>query len=475
MAIGRAALSGLRRRQLTLAPSVYVGALVAILFLMVQQGQVTVSDGSEVLAVAQSIVHHGTLTVTQQLGVLGRRGHYYGKYGLGMSVLAVPFIAVGDLIALVVGHKDKVEGFMAASAVPLIMGALAASVWRTASRLGARSFWAAIIAFGTVFGTYALPYGKDFFSEPLTTLGIMLCIESLLADRSTLAGVWISVAVVTRPETIVLLPLFALIVLWDRSLQVAVRFALVGAIGVAVDLLYNLYRFGDPLSTGYHGGFTTPFLHGAVGLLFTSHKSVFLFAPVILACIPGAIRCWPQHRMAVLLAGSNFVAIFVISATWWGWSGNWAWGPRLILPGVLPLLILLASLPRGEQRIAGGLFVVGFLVSASTIIVPTQAQQLDHPAPQAGPSIIRQYQLAPEVISYTAEHPSASRGAGSHRRYLYLWQTNFYREFGKKGLAGAGVGTLILLGMLWAVIRCRPTFEATTSGPLSLDRALSTS
>src|SRR6202012_3831621 len=105
---------------------------------------------------------------------------------------------------LVAGNQAKLEAFFAASLIPLIMGFLAASLFRTTRKLGAGSGWAAVIAVGSAFGTFALPYGKDFFAEPLTTLAIVLSIEFLINGRFELAGVALAVAITTRPESVVL-------------------------------------------------------------------------------------------------------------------------------------------------------------------------------------------------------------------------------------------------------------------------------
>ena len=133
----------------------YVGAAVTLAYLLIQQGQVTVSDGKDMLAVSQSIVHHGTLAVGPQFGVMGRGGHYFAKYGIGLSLLAVPFVVVGDLVSVIAGDQAKLEAFFAASLMPLIMGFLAASLFRTTWKLGAGFRWAAVIAVGSAFGTYA--------------------------------------------------------------------------------------------------------------------------------------------------------------------------------------------------------------------------------------------------------------------------------------------------------------------------------
>jgi cell division protein FtsX len=40
--------------------------------------------------------------------------------------------------------------------------------------------------------------------------------------------------------------------------------------------------------------------------------------------------------------------------------------------------------------------------------------------------------------------------------YLYLWQTNFWREFGMKGLLIGILGSLIIIAMIALLIRAAP-------------------
>ena len=439
--------------------ALYVGAAVALAYLLIQQGQVTVSDGRDMLAVSQSIVHHGTLAVSPRFGVMGRGGHYFAKYGIGLSLLAVPFVAVGDLVSVIAGDQTKLEGFFAASLVPLLMGFLAASLFRTTRRLGAGHRWATVIAVGSAFGTFALPYGKDFFAEPLTTLAIVLSFEFLMNGRYELAGAALAVAVTTRPETVVLVVILPIIVWALRGFREAFVYGTVAAIGAVVDAVYDQYRFGSILKTGYGSeGFTTPFLHGAAELLFSPEKSVLLFAPIVILVVVGAVRLWRAGNcFVVALTLANLLVFFCLSAAWHSWQGGWSWGPRLLLPGVVPTMLLLSALTRKECRVGIGLLAAGFVVSASTILVSTRAQQLDHPLPPVGPSVLRQYQLVPSVTRYTAHHLQKATPVDS-RRYLSLWQVNL-NQYGAKGLAAGIVGSLLLLAALVVVVRRNPIWR----------------
>jgi hypothetical protein len=439
--------------------SVLIGAGVALGFLLIQIGEVTVSDGADMLAVSQAILHHASFAVPAANGAIGRGGHYYAKYGIGLSVAVLPLLAIADVVAIVVKHQSELESFAASSSMPIVMGLLTTTLWRSSRKLGAGPRWATMLAVGAAVGSYALPYGKDFFTEPLTALGIALAFNELLSDRYATAGLALALAVVTRPEAVVLVGAIPLVVWVSRGFRHALICGLAAATGVVVDAAYDLVRFGSLFSSGYRGeSFSTPFLRGAGGLLFGTNKSLILFAPIVILLVPACAWLWRENRYFVLLAITNFAVFFVLAALWHSWQGGWSWGPRLLLPGLLPAIALLARANRLQRRIATGLLVVGFAFSAATLLVPTEAQLRDHPLPLNGPSILRQYELVPTVVSYSVDHLTVKvHVAGASQRYLSLWQVNLGRELGDEGLLFGLVGTIVLLAALvFVMARARP-------------------
>ena len=444
--------------------AVRLGAAVALFLLLLGQAQVTVLDGSSMLAVAQGIVHHGTLAVPPELGVLGHDGvHHYSKYGVGLPLLAVVPVAIVQPIGLVTGRLDLLEAAAAASIMPLVGGALAAALFALGRRLTAPRRAAALVAVGTVLGTYALPYGRDFFTEPLVALGLVVMIERALAGHDMQAGAALAFALLARPQSAAFAPLlFAFLLLRGRGLAAVARTLPPLAVAASVTVAYNLVRFSDPLEFGYKPpadpGFTTPLWEGTTGLLFSPEKSVFLFAPAIVLVPLAAVALWrARERATVAFVLALFAAVFGLSATWWSWMGGWSWGPRLILPGVTVLLALLApwiAIRPGRMRLAAALFAIGFALSLAAVLAPAGAQLLDRRSGTDGPQLVRQYAKLPDLArnSIDAADDAAARDA-DYRRYLALWQANAVRRLGPGGLIPAVLGTLVLLAALVAVAR----------------------
>lgn len=453
-----------------------IGAAVTLLLLLVGQAQVTVLDGSSMLAVAQSIVHHGSLSVPAELGVVGRGGAYYSKYGLLLPLVSVVPVALAQPIGLVTGRVDLLEAAGAASLMPVVGGALSAWLYALGRRLGAPRPAAALVAVGTVLGTYLLPYGRDFFTEPLVALGLVAMVERALAGRELQAGAALGFAILARPQSAAFAPLlWAFLALSGAgglrtaqarrdALRAILRTLPPLAIAAALTIAYNLARFGDPLEFGYKPpvdpGFTTPLFEGVRGLLLSPEKSILLFAPAIVLVPAALVALHRRMRATAALLVALFAVSFVLAATWHSWMGGWSWGPRLVIPGVAVVLAAIGPWigdRASRMRIAGALFVLGFVLSLPAVIAPAGVQLLDRDPAADGPKIVRQARELPQLTRASvraADDPHARDD--DYRRYLALWQAGIVRQLGRVGIPLGIVGTIALLVALWVVARPLP-------------------
>jgi len=446
--------------------AVRLGGAVALFLLLVGQAQVTILDGSSMLAVAQSIVHHGSLAVPPELGVPGHDGvTHYSKYGILLPLLSLLPVLLAQPIGAVTGRVDLVEAAAAASLMPLIAGALGGALYLLGRRLGAARAAAALVAAGAVLGTYLLPYGRDFFTEPLVALAIVVMVERALAGRELQAGTALAFAVLARPQSAAFAPLlFGYLLLRGDGVRAVLRTLAPLALAALATLAYNLYRFHDALEFGYRPpadpGFTTPLLEGAGGLLFSPEKSIVLFAPAIVLLPLALVALWRRDRAITSLLLALFAVTFVLAATWWSWTGGWSWGPRLLIPGVALVLVALGpwiGTSTTRCRVAAVLFALGFVLSFSAVLAPAGTQLVDRRPGTDGPQIVRQYRELPGLTerSIDAATDRSARG-DDYRRYLAPWQPNLVREFGAAGVLPAVLGTLALLAaLLWIVAPLR--------------------
>lgn len=308
-------------------------------------------DEQAVFAVSRNLVYHGRVDESvlfwgapyDEQARVGLDGELYSKYGIGHSLLVVVPIVVARLI----------PGAGLASSAMLLNGLATALTAYFLILAAARQGYSsqASLTVGLLYGlaTFAWVYAKTMFSEPLVALGWMILVWLLLGEidgrRALLAGVAMAATIAIRPASIVLALPFGLL-LWDRRPGVLLRrlmwYSLPIALTALALLAYNWRRFGDPLQFGYSETFNGSITAGLAGFLFSLDRSIFLFAPPVVALFWGFPAFVRKHRglgwMLLVIALFNTL-LYALWPVFWGGP---VWGPRYLLP-MLPLLILLVT------------------------------------------------------------------------------------------------------------------------------------
>ena len=351
--------------------------------LLLAQGYLNAFDSERMYQMAAGLAEYGLPTRFP-----GR--DTWTKYGFGQSLIAVPFYLLGKTADALGGDYGPVTRF-AVSLTNLPLTALLLWVLYRACRRFAGAGVALAVCATFLLTTPTLNYARTFFSEPA---GALLLLTSTLlivpregetaptGRRVLLAGACLGAMIIFKPAFIVYWPVLGLAVLWlawrgrvpstehrepgtadgetsiptnasrftlhalRHVIRMGALFALGPIVGGLVQIAYNYLRYHDVANslfrTGYEReeGFTTPLFEGLNGLLFSPGKSLFLYAPVL---ILAPIGLWLMYRRsfsgrvtASLILALSVVGL-VFNALWWVWSGNFAWGPRLIVP-ILPLL-----------------------------------------------------------------------------------------------------------------------------------------
>jgi hypothetical protein len=365
---------------------------------------------------------------------------------------------------------------------PLITALTGCIVFRVARLLGLSPGWsvAAALAYGVT--SPAAPYARFDFAQPLAGLALTLAVFWVLEaapafspSRLLRAGTSLGVAVLTRPEVILLVPWIAgWLAVQSRprgSRAILARApALLGpvAVGSLLYLLSNGIKFGSPLRTGY-GGTLAPVswehaLQGLAGLLASPEHGLLIFFPLAWLALPGVSRLIGEAgRAGSLIAGllGITLAMYSFFATWWA---GWSWGPRFLVP-VLPLVTLASAAwaadpARGRTpRVAlfTTLAILGFVASLTGILTDFVAFTgwADQIRTAAGPPHFR---------------PGASPLVSGWRflalvpldlAWSKMWRT------GNAGfmLAASGSVALLLSVIAGAAIRCRQLLRVDLARP----------
>ncbi|KKT45237.1 MAG: hypothetical protein UW36_C0009G0005, partial [candidate division WWE3 bacterium GW2011_GWA2_44_16] len=232
-----------------------------------------------------------------------------------------------------------------------------------------------------LFATVNLPMvAQALWQHGVVQLFIILSLLLLYHYRETkklysvlLSGVFLGLAVLSRPTAGLLLPFFVLLAVYfaakqlDQKLSFSAlrtfcQHALLLVAGLvpsaAFFLWYNKVFFATIANQGYSGqiasNWLTPFPVGFLGLWFSPSKGILVYSPVFLFALVGvflAVKLYVRHKSHVeyLIYSAIVLTHTLIIGSWKHWYGGWSFGYRMasdILPFLVLLLVPFVNSPR---------------------------------------------------------------------------------------------------------------------------------
>ncbi len=239
----------------------------------------------------------------------------------------------------------------------------------------------AVVAGVAVGSGMLLPYAGHSFGEPLAVLAeAVLIVQLLVPDRPDARATRLVTAApalaasaflaAVAKETLVLsLACFAAAALvvarHDRAVirRRAAAVAVGSVVGVVANMAFNVFRFGGLRNVQYFRE-TRPgparAVVNAVSLLVAPNGGLvwFWLAAAAALAVLGAMVCWPgrlagRERLAAGAALAGFGIGLVSLGLWWGPFGWYSWGPRLLLPFLVPPLVVALELAAPGRWLAG--------------------------------------------------------------------------------------------------------------------------
>jgi hypothetical protein len=362
-----------------------------------------IPDGREMLSAGAALAFHGEMGVSRDFGNAVPRpgGDAFSRYGLGQSLAEIPFLWAARVL-----HAVAPSASSAPLLVLLPILSLTAAAWglaRAAGLLGASPAAQLLCGAGLVLSTHLWGYSGSDFSEPLQAGLLGLGLAALAVHRTSpsrrsafaAAALLGALPLVKSLLWIVTLPLAATLFLrpgprigeegapprrrgkGNNHGQAFTPTLLLGAaIPAAVWLVLELVRFGRPFG-GYPGeDFSYPALTGLLRLTLLPNKGLLFYAPVCLLAVPGLLALRRRDPALALGLAASIAAVFASAARWWAWDGQAAWGPRLITPALVPLLLLVATgygAGAAWRRLGAGLFAAGAAVNLVGALQPFPA------------------------------------------------------------------------------------------------------
>jgi hypothetical protein len=326
-------------------------------------------DGNSMLAVADSLVVRHNMTVTAELGTIGRNGQSYSNWYPLQSFLAIPFVYLGVLSS----HAFHLPTHYVEALFALILPALETAgtvpfVYLIAESVGSAPLGAWLAAVAYAFGTIAMVTARDFFADPLIAFLIAGSLYFVFEDNIPLAAALSGLAVLAKPTGILVGLILSVYLLMKRPSWQSVIPAIGSGIGLACYCAYNFYRFGNLFTFGHSWSyFSLSFIpQGVAGLLVSPGGGLIWFCPCAALAVVAFRRAGKRPEALVIVA--TFTAFVLLHAFWSASLGGWDWGPRLLLP-TLPGVVALTGVMTGKwQKALALLAAAGFLTTAPTLV-----------------------------------------------------------------------------------------------------------
>ena len=374
-------------------------------------------------ALVRAIVNDHTLIIDPYHLATGdeafANGHYYSDKAPGISLSAVPAVALAHVFMRPFhGDPETYAGIALLSYLSTVFtaGLLTAlagvSLFRLCVELGstpgAALFAAITFGLGTPIWTLATIFIGHAFSAALLVLAFASACRADDGDwrRGALVGLYAGWATVSEfPAAIpaVILAMMTLINVWPRGRAATVR--TVGALTAtalacaAVLMVYQYACFGSPFHIAYSSepeyvgmqqgvfGVELPKMLRLRRILFGDYRGLLPLAPVLAAAPVGLalmMRRAGSARRAAIVASIIAVFYVLLNASYVYWEGGWSYGPRHASPSIPFLCIGLAALwtaaprlVRGALALASAYGIAITLIAVSTMPLPPN--NLRHP------------------------------------------------------------------------------------------------
>jgi hypothetical protein len=362
--------------------------VLASLYALSGPGRIDMIDGQYRYEVARHVLTEGRPILRDPAlpnRIVGRDGEAYSA-GPGRAVTALPLVGLGLLFE----HQNHELTHFLFSFTSALLSAIAGVVlFMLYELLGVGRMRALGWTFVVACCTLMWPLATSTFDQAQHACIVLVSVYAGLqaARRDSpwcafLAGAAAGALISCQEVYVVLAPTLVLACLRDgETIKQLIRarrffaFAAGGALVVALLVLHNLWWLGSPLASTTGSSNVLPLfgnpVMGAIGLLFSPGKSVFLYSPPLLLAVFGWRHLRARHRSLArtiaIIVGVHFALI--ASLTFWG--GDWAWGPRYIVV-TLPLICLSLPFVRVRRAVTVAIVGVGLCVQLLAISVDHQ-------------------------------------------------------------------------------------------------------
>lgn len=344
-----------------------------LVYLAVSRHEVVAYDAMSMVAVAINLTNHFKLNTVGAFDDYLHLSTPYSPYGIGLSVLVVPFYALSKLF----GH----ELLLISLVNPLITAVAGVMVFAIGREMRWGRWMSVLAAVTFGFLTMALQSTTELFSEPIVALCILILVWAMLRWRhqwrwaALVIGITSAAVIQFRSDSILTvwigllaLPMF---VGWEEIRKPRNVAAIVLPVLPSLAFLawYNDRRFKSIFVFSYGGQtFHTPIGRGLEGLLLSPGKSIFLFNPIALLGLVGIGIFLFRDRPVAVLFMLLIIPRILFFSKWDSWDGGVSWGPRFLEP-VVALFVIAAVEVLVSSRDKKGWDLLARLAFAGLVVL----------------------------------------------------------------------------------------------------------
>lgn len=278
--------------------------------------------------------------------------HYYSDKAPLPSLLIIPFFGLCKIIGFIspdngsyYGRHVYIIGSLICGVVPFVL-ILLLTLKRIAGSTGFSPWLLGTLPF---YSSFLFVFAGTSFNHMLSALFILLAYIFLKDRKYFQAGLFSGLAFLCEYIVAVMIAVWILQILWNEKKLKPLMITGLGLLpSIIMILIYNFMITGNPFTMLYkfhtyqdlhqNYGFSHPSFQSLWGLLFSSYKGMFFYAPVLFLIVfiilkndyKKSFKDIFKNLLSNYLLIPCFVIILVTSA-YFGWWGGWTFGPRLIL------------------------------------------------------------------------------------------------------------------------------------------------
>ena len=336
---------------------IYIGLILGILF---SSGQIENPDTHLRLSQTRIILQEGKFGLSDDVGedlhgniAINENGQRYMVYNPGQTIVFIPIYFIARLLCSNEVNAYYCSAYCVSFLNYFVHALCAFLLFKIALLLGVckKQSYLASAFFGLT--SYSFVFAQSTYEHHFEMFFILIstyyALQKKTKNSGLYSGLMLSLGLVFRTTTILAVPA-VLLMQSDNKERLKVLTTL--TIGIGFVLLYNYYRFGNPLESGYSLAWSLAHSDkfnfwslaqvpiAFFGFLFSPGKGLIFFSTTIVFAFLGIKMFWQKQRLmfySIILICVTYLGVFSMNFAWHG--SVWSYGPRYILP-IIPFIYL---------------------------------------------------------------------------------------------------------------------------------------